>query len=474
MRITIFIICAVLCTSAFAQSGYNIHFKIEGLKDTTAYLGYYYAENTMVRDTAKVDSKGEFTFDGKKNLDQGVYFLVLDKTRIFDFVVGGNQRFSLEANTSDYIKTMKVKNDIDNKLFFDNMIFNMERHKEAEPFLKVIQDSTLTEDKKKDAREAFSKINERVNAYQDELIAKYPTTMTARIFKSTKAIKIPDPPKKANGSIDSTFQLKWYREHFFDYFDLADDALLRLPRPMYKEKVYEYLDKLYLQQRDTIFKAITKLAAKAKKNQETYKYLVWACMIKYQTPEIMGLDDVFVDLYDKYYASGEMDFWISPKVKQNIKDFADRIRLSTLGKTAPDLIMKDTNDKLRSLYSIKNKYTIVFFFDPDCGHCKEETPKLVDFYNKNKVKLDVEVFAVSADSSMSKLKTFIKEMKMPWITVNFYYSAVGHYQQLYDAVSTPTLYVLDNRKKIIAKKIPIEKLEDFIMNYEKFHKSKPL
>ena len=122
----------------------------------------------------------------------------------------------------------------------------------------------------------------------------------------------------------------------------------------------------------------------------------------------------------------------------------------------------------------KNKYTIVFFFDPDCGHCRQETPKLVEFYTKDKAKLDVEIFAVSADSSMTKLKAFIKEFKMPWTTVNFYYSAVGHYQQLYDASTTPTLYVLDSKKKIIAKKIPIEKLEDFITNYEKYHKPKAL
>jgi peroxiredoxin len=143
-----------------------------------------------------------------------------------------------------------------------------------------------------------------------------------------------------------------------------------------------------------------------------------------------------------------------------------------IGNKAPDLIMKDTNDQVKSMYAIKSKYTIIFFFDPDCGHCKKETPKLVDFYNKDKAKFDLEVFAVSADSSMTKLKDYIKEMKMPWISVNFYYSAVGHYQQLYDAQTTPTLYVLDDKKKIIGKKIPVENLENFLINYEKFQKRK--
>jgi len=349
----------------------------------------------------------------------------------------------------------------------------MERHKEAEPYLKTIRDSTLKEDQKKEARVAFGKISEKVMAYQNDVITKYPATMTARIFKSTKLIDVPPAPKRADGSIDSTFQLKYYRAHFFDNFDLADDALIRLPSPMYQEKLAEYLDKLFLPQPDTVTKEIKKLAASVKKNQEAYKYLIWSCVVKYQNPEIMGLDEVFVHLYDTYFATGEMDFWIPPASKSGLKDYADKIRLSMLGKIAPNLTMQDANLQPKSLYDIKKKYTIIFFFDPDCGHCREETPKLVSFYKKNNLKYNVEVFAVSADTSMKKMRDYIAEMKMPWITVNGPRSYTNqHYSKLYYAETTPTIYILDDKKKIIAKKPPVEKIEGFLENYEKSLKKK--
>jgi peroxiredoxin len=139
---------------------------------------------------------------------------------------------------------------------------------------------------------------------------------------------------------------------------------------------------------------------------------------------------------------------------------------------APNLAMQDQNKQRRDLHAIKNKYTILFIFDPDCGHCREETPKLVNFYNAHKKKFDLEVYAVSADTSMQKMKDYIKEMKMPWITVNGPRSYVGSYQKLYDAAQTPSLYIIDNKKKIIAKKPPIEKLEDFLTHYEKQQKGK--
>jgi len=465
MRTGFLILILLASASCLAQTGYSVRFTVDGLKDTTAYLGYYYGESTFIKDTAQVNSKGEFVFDGKQSLPQGVYFLVLNKTRIFEFVISQDQHFSLATNTADYVKNMKVTGDIDNQLFFENMIFNMERHKEAEPFIKVLQDSTLTEAQKKDARENFSKVNAKVLAYQEGVIREHPGTLTARIFKANQPIKIPDPPKKADGTIDSTFQLKWYRQHFFDNFDLADDALIRLPRPIYQEKVHEYLDKLYAPQADTLKKALSFIINKAKKNQETYKYSVWVSVLKFQNPEIMGLDAIFVHLNDTYFATGEMNFWANEPMKKNLKEHADRLRKSLIGQKGANLVMQDINLKPSSIHDIKNKYTILYIFDPDCGSCKKETPKLVEFYNKRK--FDVEVFAVSADTSMAKMRDYIREMNMRWITVNGPRTYVGPYHDLYDASSTPTLYVLDNRKIIIGKKIPAEKLEDFLTQYER-------
>jgi hypothetical protein len=72
------------------------------------------------------------------------------------------------------------------------------------------------------------------------------------------------------------------------------------------------------------------------------------------------------------------------------------------------------------------------------------------------------------------MRDYIKEMNMKWITVNGPRTYVGPYQDLYDAATTPSLYVLDNKKKIIGKKIPIEKLEDFLTHYERFQKEESI
>ncbi len=43
------------------------------------------------------------------------------------------------------------------------------------------------------------------------------------------------------------------------------------------------------------------------------------CLLKYQQPEIMGLDAVYVNIYDKYFATGEMSFWVNDKMAKNLE-----------------------------------------------------------------------------------------------------------------------------------------------------------
>jgi peroxiredoxin len=474
MRNTLLTLGALaFCIGAQAQPGYKLDFKIKGWKDTTAYLGYFQGDQTFVKDTARVNATGEFSFEGSKSLLQGVYMLILNKSRVLDFVIGADQRFAFEGENNDLIRTAKVTGDDDNRLFFEYGQFDLRQREKAEPIVKILRDSTLKEESKKEARADFKKVSDEVTTYQTELIKSHPTTMTARFFKAQREVEIPPAPKRADGTVDSTFQFRYYKEHYFDNLDLSDDALVRLPRPIFQEKIKDYLDRLVFQHPDTLTKEVVKLATKAKPNPEAYKWVVWTCFSHYSSHKIMGLDEVYVNIFDKYIASGEMDYWLDKKSKQNFKEYVDKIRISLVGHTAPDLVMQDQNFKPRSMYDIKKRFTILYIFDPKCGHCREETPKLVDFYNKYKTRFDVEVYAVSLDTSMQKMRDYIKEMHMTWVTVNGPRTYVGTISKLYYSETTPTMYIIDDKHKIAAKKLGIEQLPEFFERNEKMAKKQP-
>ncbi|UII23346.1 redoxin domain-containing protein [Fulvivirga ligni] len=454
-----------------AQQGYQLDFQIHGLADTTIYLGNFFGESTYLTDTAQAGNDGKFTFDGSKTLTPGIYFLVLNKNKLFDIIINQDQQFSIETTNPEFVKSAKVNGDVDNEIFFQNMLYNEKRNEEAMPYVKTLKDSTSSEADKKESREFLNKLNDKVMAHQDEIIKKHPNTLYSKILKANQKIDVPEAPQLDNGSIDSTFSYRYYKAHYWDNFNLADPAMIRLNEPLYKRKMEDYLDKLIYQHPDSVSKAIDELAQVAKQNEDTYKYFIWIATIKYQHPEIMGLDEVFVHLYDTYFESGEMSYWANASLVKNLKERANQLRGSLIGKTAPNLIMLDENLQAKSLYDMKNKYTLIYFYDPDCGHCKKETPKLKKFYDETA--FDIGIYAVSADTSMVKMKDYIKTMKMEdWTTVDGPRTYTESYKNLYDAMTTPTIYVLDEKKKIIAKKLPAERLEDFLSKYEAMEQRK--
>jgi len=326
--------------------GHQLDFKIEGLSNETIMLGYFFGESTYVKDTASMNDKGEFSFSGAEPLDPGMYFIIKEKARLFDFVINKDQEFKMTTKHPEYIANLQVEGDYDNDLFVKDLMYNGERNKDAEPFVTVVQDPAADEAAKAEAKKSLDQINQKVIAYQDKVIREHPESIISKIFKAYKRLDIPEPPALSDGTVDSTYSFFYYKDHFWDNFDLGDPVLIRLAQPVYRKKVEEYLDNLFLQHPDTISNAIYQLAEVAKKNNDTYKYLVWSATIKYQNPEIMGMDEVFVNLFDKYFASGEMDYWANDQLKQNLKERSDQLRLSMIGNKAPNLVMLD--DKLQT------------------------------------------------------------------------------------------------------------------------------
>jgi len=110
----------------------------------------------------------------------------------------------------------------------------------------------------------------------------------------------------------------------------------------------------------------------------------------------------------------------------------------------------------------------VLFYEYGCGHCRKEIKALKAWTPDNG--LDVKVFAVNTDTSLVEWRKFILEQDLPWIHVNATRSITQDYHNLYDISVTPTIYLLDNRKKIIAKRLKTEQLIPFLETYHELHR----
>jgi len=216
------------------------------------------------------------------------------------------------------------------------------------------------------------------------------------------------------------------------------------------------------------------LVNKARANKEVLKYVIWYLTYHYETSKIMGYDAIFVHMVENYYMTKEA-YWVNEKVLENITKRAMSLKPVLIGKKVSNLIMPDSSGRrMYSLYDIKAKYIILYFWDPDCGHCRTQTPALGKFYDENKSK-GVEVFAININNSRAKewmksVKTYNLKFINVWDPQN-----QTNFRKTFDVFSSPVLFVLDSDFKIIGKKLSVEQLPNFIdrqTEYENKEKQK--
>ncbi len=464
-----FIVLSLLTSSVMSQ-GYKISVKITGLADSTIYLGYYYGKFQSVIDTVTLDKSAKGVFENKDTVGGGIYFVVLPHQKFFEFILDKDRTLYFETDTANVLQNMKSKGSEENTLWFDYQKYIGARGKEMEQLGKDLNrlKTAKNTDSVKLIEKRIDDINEEVTNYKLKFIQNHPNSFMSKVFIASKEPDLPEIPLLPNGREDSLFKYKYFRAHFWDNFDLSDDRLLRTP--IFHNKLDQYINRLVPQIPDTVIKEVGMLVEKSRANKEVFKYMVWFLTHQYETSQVMGMDAVFVFLVDEVYSKGQA-FWISEKVKGNIITAANKKRPNLIGKVAPELILIDTNNRLVSLHSVPATYTVVYFWDPECGHCAKETPKLVKFYSEMKDSLGLQVYAVCTDTSLTRWKKSMYEKNMQmFINVNGTRSAEGNFHDLYDIFSTPVVYILDHRKRIIAKKLPVDQIGSFIS----FYRQRPL
>jgi thiol-disulfide isomerase/thioredoxin len=256
------------------------------------------------------------------------------------------------------------------------------------------------------------------------------------------------------------------KDHFFDNIDLNDERLLRTP--ILYGRLDAFFTNVLIQAPDTINREIDKLIKKCSGNYKVFQFVSVYLFNHFRESQIMGHDAVMVKIADDIYLSGKAD-WVTKEFKNDLRKQVDLIRPNLIGKTAQNIVMDSYKGVFVALDDVEKDFTILYFWEPDCGHCQEATPKLKIYYDKPK-DYSVEVFAVCTTSDKAKWTKYIEDNKLTWIN-GWDPQRSSHFDYYYNVQSTPTVYILDKKKKIIAKKLAVEEIGPFIENYRKYSRS---
>lgn len=444
-------------------NGYKFVLTIKGNTDSIMYLGNYYAGGTYASDTARRNSKGQFVFEKKNRpVFPGLYFFTSPSGRHVEFVVYNEMpNLTFVTDEKDWVGNMTVKGSKENEVFFSYQKAN------DESFRKI------QEAKSKMSEEEHKKFRHEIMVKNDDLkmsiIENHPDCFVTLLMNATRTKEPPAVDEKGD-SLSYRQRWEWYMDHYFDYMRLDDDALVRTPDPVFHKRVMDYLDhNLKGATPEVLCEYIDKLIERSRPSKEVYKYLVHTITEKYLQSKIMSYDAVYVHMVKKYYAEG--NYWSSPKVIDEQIERATTWERLLIGKTAPDLILRDMQGYPHQLSGLKNKYTLLIFWSPTCGHCKTVIPALYKSFEKYKDRCDISAFAIlSEPDSVTRIKwqNFIETNKMTdpqWIHLDGGEANID-WHEVYDIETTPQIYLLDNKKKILAKKLNAESFEMVIKQIE--------
>ncbi|PLX15182.1 MAG: hypothetical protein C0599_17160 [Salinivirgaceae bacterium] len=466
LKNVLFLLTFIIIQSSLFGQPLKIKFKIEGLPNQDIIIAHHFGENTLVDDTLHLNNDGYGVMERDTLLPKGLYLCIYPDHTYFEFILDDDQKFEIETtigkSADEYIKNMSIKGSQINEVFFDYQLFMVDLNQQSNDLRQALK----SDPNNKELKDKIENLNTLVKNKWSDIKINYPGTFMSKMLIGLQDIEVPDPPKDENGNItDSLFQYNYYKDHFFDNIDFSDNQLLY--SPIYHRKLQYFFEKIVAKRPDSVIAASDRLLQKLDGNTKYFQYTLAHIFNKYANSNYMGFDKVMVHLADTYYLNGKAD-WVSQKYLTKLKERVDKLRPNLIGTVAPRLDkMQSVEGYFYPLHDIKAKYVVVAFWEPGCGHCKKEIPQLHEEVFIGLHDYDVQVYAVYTQSDFKEWTEFLeKKSLLDWVNVwdpnNF-----TNFRNKYDVYSTPTLYLLDKDKKIIAKRVDVKTIISIINEKEK-------
>jgi len=446
-RLIIILVAFLYVFSISAQNGYDIKIRTINFKKDTLLVSYTYFNQVLVLDTIYRNSEGYFSLKSEALLPGGLYYIGPKYyKKKFEFIISPSDcNFEMDIDFRNK-PPLKFKDSKENELY---RRYKVSAHRNKKLFKQFRKKKNYA---KKDSVALV------LNKLREKFAKKLPNSVAALLVRSEIDWV---NPKVENASMKQKDKekLDYKINHFLDKLDLSSPYVTRIPNTF--NIINEYLDKVLKLDGESVIPALDKMLSEMGVRSEMYKFYLPFLRRKYMYPYNNWVDKVYIHLVRKYY-NKEMAPWVSKSEIEGVQIQADRRESTLVGKVLPDITLSTEKGKKVSLHEIKAKYTVLIFWKPGCSHCRHAMPYMNEFqkkYKKEGVKI-VGVCTRKGDDSKRCWKS-IKEEKMQ----KFHYNLADvegkeNFLMKYNLIGVPIIYILDENKVILDKKVPPEVLID--------------
>ncbi|HKJ77918.1 MAG TPA: TlpA disulfide reductase family protein [Prolixibacteraceae bacterium] len=410
--------------------------------------------------------KADYTFP--INAGPGMYRLVLGKTTYAKVMDEAPQQFDFIFNNEDLIFETDFEMPVENLLVVlseENRVWFEFLQKE-----KIIQDkleesamemdyygtglkqeagsgSGKNEGKWEAAVEMYNSLQVQREEFINEMIARNPGLFATKLIKMYREPFI-------NGNHSKEKRNEVFRKEYFNLHDFSDESLMN--SSVYTDKVFQYLTSYNhpgftkTQLEKEYIKAVDVVLTNVNKNPKVYEFILGYLVHGF---EVLKMDYVLNYIADNYSGS---------TCKTDEKTTLERkleAKKMKVGTTVPDFSLTDSEGFIISLSDVQKEKTLILFWASWCPHCKEMIPQIKSWAANQD---DLQVVAVSLDTSKTEWLKAISDLGIEnWVNLSDLKKWDGKVATEYNIYATPTMFIIDNNKKIRTTPLSVSDLNDF-------------
>ena len=448
MRYSILLILLTYYQVSLSQE-YNLKIQVQDIPQKEIYLANFYGDQNHILDTAVPDTTGLIYFTLKESYYPGMYRIFLDKNIYFD-IIYNNENIEIKTQYDFLYDSLKVISSKENMIYYDFLKANNEYRRKFDLLAPLVDYYPQKDTFYNIAKNRFVNIQEDFVRYVNEVIESNPDAWATKIFRLRQ-------PLFFNPELDEAGRREYATEHFFDHIDFTDVELIR--SNAYTSLAIEYMS-IYSnpnftqeQLEESFIQAVDKIMYEAMDNNIIYEFIV----------------DYLVDGFERFHFEKVLDYIAENYSPEQCKNEERKTDLQTRlikyaelakGKKAPEIVIPDINGEQIKLSKINSEYTLILFWASWCQHCNEILPQIHNIYINSVSNKTLEVLSVSLDTEKEEWIAALQETNYTWLNCSELKGWDSQVAIDYNIYATPTMFLLDKNKKIVAKPITFKELKN--------------
>jgi len=439
--------------AAFSNSGYTLDIRFSQLPDSKVFLASIRGDAYKIIDTAYLKNN-VCSFLLSDHAQPGMYRIIPENAT-------GQGRRNAPVNTIDVIfnrenislktvnpwlqDSMVILESVENKAYFDFLKQQKLNQNKLEILRNLLAQYPADDELYVSVAKRYNDLQKEQQQFIRQTCERYKGTFAASLIAMNKT------PFLDAGLTEAERQA-YYKKHYFDELDFSNKDLIY--SGAYTHSVVRYI-MLY---RDPVLpqpelekefmKAVDLVLANTNKDPEVYDFVINYLMEGF---EQLKLDNVL-----KYIADNFMSTVCNTSDSSTLLRRMESYSKLAVGMQAPDIAIRNPQNQEIRLSVIDKPYTLVVFWASWCPGCEELLPKLKNWYMSKTV--DIEVLAISVDSVRADWIEAIERKSYNFLHGCDLKGWNGKAASDYFVYATPSLFLLDRNRKILAKPNSFEDL----------------